>query len=61
LARQRPGQITNALTEKHAAANSHLAEFVGLKAYEQPGGAVLRDRATYSTTKTRSGLATPRW
>jgi len=29
-ARQRPSQIRNALTEKHVAADSNLAQFVGL-------------------------------
>jgi ParB family transcriptional regulator, chromosome partitioning protein len=38
-----PDHIRNALTEKHVAADSRLAQFVGVKAYEQAGGAVLRD------------------
>jgi ParB family chromosome partitioning protein len=42
-ARERPGQIRDALTEKHVAADSNLAQFVGIKAYEAAGGAVLRD------------------
>ena len=42
-ARERPDQIRDALTEKHVAADSKLAQFVGLKAYEAAGGAVLRD------------------
>ena len=42
-ARERPDHIRDALTEKHVAADSSLAQFVGLKAYEQAGGAVLRD------------------
>ena len=33
----------DALTEKHIAADSKLAQFVGVKAYEKAGGAVLRD------------------
>jgi ParB family transcriptional regulator, chromosome partitioning protein len=35
--------IRDALTEKHIAADSKLAQFVGVKAYEKAGGAVLRD------------------
>ena len=35
--------IRDALTEKHVAADSRLAQFVGVKAYEKAGGAVLRD------------------
>jgi ParB family chromosome partitioning protein len=31
------------LTDKHVAADSNLAQFVGIKAYEMAGGAVLRD------------------
>jgi ParB family transcriptional regulator, chromosome partitioning protein len=42
-ARQRPGEIRDLLTEKHVAADSALAQFVGLKPYEAAGGAVLRD------------------
>jgi ParB family chromosome partitioning protein len=42
-ARQRPDAIRDALTEKHIAADSKLAQFVGVKAYEKAGGAVLRD------------------
>jgi ParB family chromosome partitioning protein len=42
-ARERPQQIRDALTEKHIDADSSLARFVGLKAYEEAGGAVLRD------------------
>jgi ParB family chromosome partitioning protein len=42
-ARQRPEAIRDALTEKHIAADSKLARFVGLAAYEAAGGAVLRD------------------
>jgi ParB family chromosome partitioning protein len=42
-ARTRPGAIREALTEKHVAADSRLALFVGIKAYETAGGAVLRD------------------
>jgi ParB family transcriptional regulator, chromosome partitioning protein len=42
-ARSRPGQIRDALTEKHVAADSSLAQFVGIKEYEAAGGAVLRD------------------
>jgi ParB family chromosome partitioning protein len=42
-ARERPGAIRNALTEKHIAADSAVAQFVGIEAYEQAGGAVLRD------------------
>jgi len=42
-ARERPDRIRDALTEKHIAADSALAQFVGLKAYEEAGGAVLRD------------------
>jgi len=42
-ARERPGQIRDALTEKHVAADSKLGNFVGLTAYEAAGGAVLRD------------------
>ena len=42
-ARQRPEAIRDALTEKHIAADSKLARFVGMDAYEAAGGAVLRD------------------
>jgi ParB family chromosome partitioning protein len=35
--------IRDALTEQHVAADSKLAQFVGVKAYEKAGGAVLRD------------------
>ena len=42
-ARQRPDAIRDALTEKHIAADSKLARFVGMDAYEAAGGAVLRD------------------
>jgi ParB family chromosome partitioning protein len=42
-ARSRPGEIRAALTEKHIDADSSLAQFVGITAYEQAGGAVLRD------------------
>lgn len=42
-ARQRPGEIRHALTEKHTAADSKVARFVTLAAYEAAGGAVLRD------------------
>src|SRR3954471_12252620 len=42
-ARQRPEAIRDALTEKHIAADSKLARFVGMAAYEAAGGAVLRD------------------
>jgi ParB family transcriptional regulator, chromosome partitioning protein len=42
-ARNRPGAIRSALTEKHVAADSAVAQFVGLAAYEAAGGAVLRD------------------
>ncbi len=42
-ARHRPEEIRDALTEKHIAADSKLAQFVGVKAYEKAGGAVLRD------------------
>ena len=35
--------IRAALTEQHAGADSKLAQFVGIEAYEQAGGAVLRD------------------
>jgi ParB family chromosome partitioning protein len=42
-ARERPGHIRNLLTEKHAAADSRLALFVGIEAYAGAGGAVLRD------------------
>ena len=42
-ARQRPEAIRDALTEKHTAADSKLARFVGMAAYEAAGGAVLRD------------------
>lgn len=42
-AKQRPEAIRDALTEKHIAADSELARFVGLAAYEAAGGAVLRD------------------
>jgi ParB family transcriptional regulator, chromosome partitioning protein len=38
-----PDQIRDALTEKHIAADSNLARFVGVKDYEAAGGAVLRD------------------
>jgi ParB family transcriptional regulator, chromosome partitioning protein len=38
-----PERIRDALTAKHAAADSKLAQFVGVKAYEKAGGAVLRD------------------
>src|SRR3954467_15354801 len=39
-ARHRPDHIRDALTEKHIAADSKLAQFVGVKAYEKAGGAV---------------------
>jgi ParB family chromosome partitioning protein len=42
-ARSRVGEIRAALTEKHVAAESSLAQFVGIKEYEAAGGAVLRD------------------
>lgn len=42
-ARTRPQQIRDVLTEKHVAADSSLAQFVGLNAYEAAGGVVLRD------------------
>jgi ParB family transcriptional regulator, chromosome partitioning protein len=42
-ARERPDRIRDALTEKHVAADSSLAQFVGIAAYEAAGGAVLRD------------------
>ena len=42
-ARHRPDAIRDALTEKHIAADSKLAQFVGIKAYETAGGAILRD------------------
>jgi ParB family chromosome partitioning protein len=42
-ARERPDHIRDALTEKHIAADSALAQFVGIEAYEAAGGAVLRD------------------
>jgi ParB family transcriptional regulator, chromosome partitioning protein len=38
-----PESIRDTLTEKHIAADSKLAQFVGVKAYEKAGGAVLRD------------------
>jgi hypothetical protein len=38
-----PESIRDALIEKHIAADSKLAQFVGIKAYEKAGGAVLRD------------------
>ena len=41
--RRDASQIRAALTEKHIAADSKLARFVGIKAYEKAGGAVLRD------------------
>ena len=42
-AKQRPEAIRDALTEKHIVADSKLARFVGIAAYEAAGGAVLRD------------------
>ena len=42
-ARERPDHIRDALTEKHVAGDSSLAQFVGLKPYEEAGGVVLRD------------------
>jgi ParB family transcriptional regulator, chromosome partitioning protein len=42
-AKQRPGEIRHMLTAKHVAADSNLAQFVGIAAYESAGGAVLRD------------------
>ena len=42
-AREEPGEIRDALTEKHIAADGKLARFVGIEAYEKAGGAVLRD------------------
>jgi ParB family transcriptional regulator, chromosome partitioning protein len=45
-ARKRPGYIRNMLTEKHAAADSKLAQFVGIEAYASAGGAVLRAPCT---------------
>jgi ParB family chromosome partitioning protein len=38
-----PNEIRDVLTDKHIAADSKLAQFVGVKAYEKAGGAVLRD------------------
>jgi ParB family chromosome partitioning protein len=38
-----PAAIRAALTEQHIEADSKLAKFVGVKAYEKAGGAVLRD------------------
>jgi ParB family transcriptional regulator, chromosome partitioning protein len=38
-----PESVRDALTEKHIAADSKLAQFAGIKAYEKAGGAVLRD------------------
>jgi ParB family chromosome partitioning protein len=37
------GAIRAALTEQHVGAESKLARFVGIEAYEQAGGAMLRD------------------
>jgi len=42
-ARQRPDRIRDVLTEKHVDADSSLAQFVGIEAYEAAGGTVLRD------------------
>jgi ParB family transcriptional regulator, chromosome partitioning protein len=42
-ARRDPDHIRRALTEKHIAADSKLAQFIGVKAYEKAGGATLRD------------------
>lgn len=42
-ARHRPDDIRDALTEKHVATDSKLAQFVGIDAYAKAGGAVLRD------------------
>jgi ParB family chromosome partitioning protein len=42
-ARHRSDHIRDQLTEKHIAADSRLAQFVSVTAYEQAGGAVLRD------------------
>jgi ParB family transcriptional regulator, chromosome partitioning protein len=42
-ARRDPDHIRGALTEKHIAADSKLAQFIGVKAYEKAGGAMLRD------------------
>jgi ParB family chromosome partitioning protein len=42
-ARQRPDRIRDALTEKHIAADSNLARFIGITEYAAAGGAVLRD------------------
>ena len=38
-----PDHIRDALTEEHIDADSKLAHFVGIEAYEAAGGAVLRD------------------
>jgi ParB family transcriptional regulator, chromosome partitioning protein len=38
-----PDDIRATLTEQHISADSKLAKFVGIKAYEKAGGAVLRD------------------
>ena len=39
------GTIRAALTERHTGADSRLARFVGVEAYEEAGGTVLRDLA----------------
>jgi hypothetical protein len=54
--RQEPVEICDALTEKHIAADGKLAQFVGVKAYEKAGGAVLRDLLT---TRMRVGSRYP--
>jgi ParB family transcriptional regulator, chromosome partitioning protein len=38
-----PDDIRATLTEQHISADGKLAKFVGIKAYEKAGGAVLRD------------------
>jgi ParB-like chromosome segregation protein Spo0J len=59
-ARERPGHIREALTEKHVAADSKLAQFVGLAAYEaQASRPTARSRRTRpcstASMKFRSG------
>jgi ParB family transcriptional regulator, chromosome partitioning protein len=41
--KENPDRIRDQLTELHIPADNRLAQFVGLKAYEKAGGAVLRD------------------
>jgi ParB family transcriptional regulator, chromosome partitioning protein len=59
-ARRDPDHIRGTLTEKHIAADSKLALFIGVKAYEK-AAAPAPYCATCSTMKTPDGSPTRRW